>query len=227
MSEPQPLPNWLQPEAAPASPAPKPGDLAGQLAGKLCHDFISPASAISSGLDLLDDPSAQDMRQDAMELIAGSARKLMALLEFSRAAFGATSGAESFDAKDLETLAQGVYAHVRPELVWDVAPASLDKVPARALLNLAQIGAAALAGGGSARLFAKETDTGLHLGLEATGPRVRLKAEVVAGLAGQPLPDGSMAGQWIQAYLLHGLVGGRMTTELTEERLAVNILLPT
>lgn len=220
-------PPWPTPEV-PASPSPsppRPGDLAGQLAGRLCHDFISPASAITTGVNLLDDPTAQDMREDALALISGSARKLMALLEFSRAAFGTSAGAESFDSRDLETLAQGVYAHVRPELVWDVEPQSLDKVPARALLNLAQIASGALATGGRARLFVRQEGERLHFGLEATGPRVRLKPEIEAGLRGQPLPDGCMAGHWVQAYLLHGLVGGRMTTDLTEDKLAVDIRL--
>ena len=58
----------------PHDPGVSPADLAARLASKLCHDFISPASAIISGLDLLDDPSAKDMRDDAMELIADSAR---------------------------------------------------------------------------------------------------------------------------------------------------------
>ena len=51
-------------------------EFASLLASRLCHDFISPASAISSGLDLLDDPSAQDMREEAMGLITSSAKKL-------------------------------------------------------------------------------------------------------------------------------------------------------
>ncbi|HET6971262.1 MAG TPA: histidine phosphotransferase, partial [Phenylobacterium sp.] len=43
------------------APAPvRPAELAAHLAARMCHDFISPASAISSGLDLLEDPSAQD-----------------------------------------------------------------------------------------------------------------------------------------------------------------------
>jgi histidine phosphotransferase ChpT len=84
------------------------------LAARLCHDFISPASAIVSGLDLLDDPSAQDMREDAMSLIASSARKLADLLQFTRVAFGASASAENFDSRELEKLAQGVFNHVRP-----------------------------------------------------------------------------------------------------------------
>ena len=67
-------------------------DLASLLASRMCHDFISPASAIQSGLDLLEDPQAQDMRDDAMALISGSARKLVDMLQFSRVAFG--GGAE-------------------------------------------------------------------------------------------------------------------------------------
>jgi histidine phosphotransferase ChpT len=64
-------------------------ELAAYLAGRMCHDFISPASAIVSGLDLLEDPSAQDMREEAMSLVSTSARKLADLLQFSRVAFGA------------------------------------------------------------------------------------------------------------------------------------------
>ena len=54
-----------EPASDPSSAVPVPGqglpdaaDLAAQIAARLCHDFISPASAIVSGLDLLDDPSA-------------------------------------------------------------------------------------------------------------------------------------------------------------------------
>ncbi|MEK0086225.1 histidine phosphotransferase, partial [Geminicoccaceae bacterium SYSU G07066] len=91
-------------EAVPA--AVRPAELAAFLAARMCHDFISPASAIVSGLDLLDDPSAQDMRDEAMGLIATSARKLADLLAFCRVAFGASASAETFDVRDLEKLAR-------------------------------------------------------------------------------------------------------------------------
>src|SRR5207244_5802821 len=87
------------------SPPLKAAELAAYLAARMCHDFISPASAIVSGLDLLEDPTAQDMRDDAMELIAASARKLADLLSFTRVAFGASASAETFDARELEKLA--------------------------------------------------------------------------------------------------------------------------
>ncbi len=116
-------------------PAPAPqervsaSELAAQLAGRLCHDFISPASAIVSGIDLLEDPSAADMRTDAMNLIEASAKKLVALLAFARVAFGASNTAETFDVRDLHRLTEGVYAHVRAELDWQVALPRSGRAP--------------------------------------------------------------------------------------------------
>jgi histidine phosphotransferase ChpT len=195
-------------------------DLAAMVAARLCHDFISPASAIVSGLDLLEDPGAQDMREDAMGLIAASARKLVDHLQFCRVAFGASSAAESFDSRELEGLARGVYGHVRAELAWAVEPAALGKPAARAVLNLAQIAAGALPSGGVATLSAAEADGWVDIRVESVGPRARLRAEVLSGLTGQPVGEG-LAGQWIQAAYLRSLIdacGGRLAVETGEDR---------
>ena len=85
-----------------------PTDLATLVAAKLCHDFISPAGAVVSGLDLLNDPSAQDMRDDALGLIDQSARKMVALVHFARVAFGAATTSEKFDGRELQTLVAGM-----------------------------------------------------------------------------------------------------------------------
>lgn len=221
--------------AAPQAPAQTPPteavsapDLAAQLAGRLCHDFISPASAINSGLDLLDDPSATDMREEAMSLIASSARKLVALLAFSRVAFGASATAETFGAAELETLIKGVYAHVRPELDWAVIPTTLDKPSARALLNIAQIAATAFPTGGSVRLTVEPEADGTRVEAVATGTRSRLRPEVATGLRGEALSEG-LGGPWVQAYYLHALVaraGGRLDFDAAEEQVRITARLP-
>jgi histidine phosphotransferase ChpT len=41
--------------------------------------------------------------------------------------------------------------------------------------------------------------------VQSTGPRARLRPEVVLGLEGQPLAEG-LAGHWIQAYCVHNLI---------------------
>jgi histidine phosphotransferase ChpT len=216
------------------APAPVPvktppqAELAAHLAGRLCHDLISPVSAIVSGLDLLEDPSAQDMREDAMNLIAQSARKLASVLSFARVAYGSSASAETFDPRDLETLTRGVFGHVRAELDWAVEPERLDKPAARALLNLAQIGATALPTGGVARLTIDSEGEETVVRLEAKGARARLRPEAQAGLRGEPMSEG-LPGQWVQAYYLHALVhdaGGRLESAIGEDLIAVSARLP-
>jgi histidine phosphotransferase ChpT len=210
------------------APVVRPAELAAYLAARMCHDFISPASAITSGLDLLDDPSAQDMREEAMGLIATSARKLADLLAFCRVAFGASASAETFDVRDLEKLAQGVFGHMRAELDWRVETPAVNKPAARAMLNLAQMAGAALPTGGVARVQAVEEGQTLALALEAEGPRARLRPEVLAGLRGEPLSEG-LHGHWVQAYYVHLLtadVGGRVFADVREDRVVFAASIP-
>lgn len=218
-----------EPLAAEPQTAPSPTDLAALLAARLCHDFISPASAIASGLDLLEDPTAQDMRDDAMGLISQSARKLVDMLAFARVAFGASATAETFDTRELETLARGVFSHVRPELEWAVEPPALNKAAARALLNLVQIAAGALPTGGLATVRAVEADGRVAITIDAQGTRARLRPEVLAGLRGEPLPEGALGGHWVQAFYLHSLVrdaGGQVAAETAEELVSLAAWVP-
>ncbi len=213
--------------AATAIPA-DPVDLAAQLAARLCHDFISPASAIVSGLDLLDDPGAQDMREDAMALIAQSARKLADLLSFCRAAFGSASTTEVFDSRELEKLTAGVFAHMKATLVWEVTPASLNKPAARTTLNLAQIAGSALPMGGTVTVKAVEAGGRIALSVEGAGPRIRMKPEVAGGLLGKPKGE-AMGGAWIQAFYVHSLIaqaGGQVAVEAGDETVTLAAWVP-
>jgi histidine phosphotransferase ChpT len=221
--------NDNQPSRLAHSPtAPQPHELAAHLAARLCHDFISPAGAIMSGLDLLNDPESQDMRDDALRLISASSEKLVALLAFDRVAFGASAAAEAFDPRELEKLTRDVYAHVRADLDWAVQCDRLEKPPARALLNLAQIGATALPTGGMARVTVDPDGDETVVKLEARGPRARLRAEAQAGLRGEPMGEG-LAGQWVQTYYLQALVadaGGRIESTIGEDLIAISARLP-
>jgi histidine phosphotransferase ChpT len=203
-------------------------DLAARLASKLCHDFISPASAIISGLGLLDDPSAKDMRDDAMDLIATSARKLIDHLAFARIAYGAASGVTMFDVAELERLTRAVYAHGRAELDWVVAAPTLPKAPAQTLVNLAQLAAGALPLGGLARLEVTQDGEGYLVSALAKGPKARLHAEVRGGLLGEPLGDG-LAGRWVQACYVNviaGAAGGRLEAEAADEVVTLRARIP-
>lgn len=207
---------------------PRPAEFAAYLAARMCHDFISPASAIVSGLDLLEDPTAQDMRDDAMGLIAASARKLADMLEFTRVAFGASASAETFDARALERLAQGVFGHMRAELDWQVETEAVNKPTARTLLNLAQMAGAALPTGGTARVRAVVEGASVAVAVEAVGPRARLRPEVLAGLLGEG-PGEGLHGHWVQARyvsLFVGDAGGRIFADSAEEKVTFAATIP-
>jgi histidine phosphotransferase ChpT len=217
----------LEPPAAPAPPV-TPVELAAHLAARMCHDFISPAGAITSGLDLLEDPSAQDMRDDALALIADSARKLVALLAFGRVAFGASASAETFDPRELERLTRGIFAHQRAELEWSVEPPSLSKPATRTLLNLAQICGGALPTGGTAHIAVSEEGGEVRASGRAVGPRARFRPEVLDGLNGERLGEG-LGGHWVQAFYLRSLVdaaGGVLEVEIGEGEVTLTARIP-
>jgi histidine phosphotransferase ChpT len=210
-------------QAQSTAPAPttavRPAEFAAFLAARMCHDFISPGSAIVSGLDLLEDPSAQDMREEAMGLIATSARKLTDLLSFTRVAFGASASAETFDVRELERLTRGVFGHMRAELDWQVEPQAVNKPAARTILNLAQMSGAALPTGGVARIRAVQEGASLAIAAEAGGPRAKLRPEVLSGLRGEPLGEG-LHGHWVQAYYVHLFLsdaGGRVFADINDD----------
>ncbi len=215
-------------DTVPASPLPDGQALAALVAGKLCHDFISPAGAITSGLDLLKDPTAQDMRDDAMGLIEASAKKMVALVNFARVAFGAATSAERFSGVELGELVSGLTEGGRATLEWKVEDTSYSKARSRALVNLAYLTMAALPSGGVATIATRSEGGVLAIEGLAEGNRARLKGEAVAGLAGQPLTEG-LPGQWIQPYWLwltaHD-VGGSLEVQAEEGRVVLTARMP-
>lgn len=216
-----------QPTAAEPAAADLPAaraELAAFIAGKLCHDFISPAGAIMSGLDLLEDPTAQDMRDDAMSLIRQSARKMVAHVHFARVAFGAATTSEQFVSAELRGLVANLSEGGRATLDWRINDAeTFTKPQARILINLAWMTLGALPTGGVATITARREDGRLLLVGSAEGARARLKPEALTGLKGERLTEG-LAGQWIQPYWLWLAVdeaGGRLDLACEEGRVGL------
>ena len=143
-------------------------------------------------------------------------------------AFGASASAETFDARDLEKLARGVFDHMRAELEWTVDAPALNKPAARTILNLAQMAGAALPTGGVAKVRCVLDGGTAALAVDSLGPKARLRPEVLCGLEGQPLGEG-LHGHWVQAYYVHlfvGDAGGRVFAKAGEEGVVFAATLP-
>ena len=163
-----------------------------------------------------------------MGLIGASARKLADMLAFCRVAFGASASAETFDARELEKLARGIFGHMRADLEWQVSPEAVNKPAARTLLNLAQLAGAALPTGGVAKVRAAREGASLAIAVEAVGPRARLRPEVLAGLRGEGPGDG-LAGHWVQARYVNLFVAdadGRVFADTAEDKVTFAATLP-
>src|SRR5262249_41916382 len=135
---------------------------------------------------------------------------------------------ERFDAAELKRALDGVFDHMRAELVWVVGEELFEKPQARALVNLAYLGGGALPTGGQATVAGRRGAGGMLVAVEARGPRARLKPETVTGLKGERLVEG-LAGQWIQAFWLSEIVAeakGTLDLELDEDLVRIRIRLP-
>lgn len=106
------------------------------LSSRLCHDLVNPAGALSTALDVLANDSDPDMLSHAKSLMNESSARLLAVIEFSRLAYGASGGDGHLDTESLRTVSEKLFAFLKPELVWNLAPGSFEKADARVLLNL-------------------------------------------------------------------------------------------
>lgn len=203
-------------------------DLAALLAARLCHDLVSPISALGAALSVLDDDRAEDMRDDAIELLRTGANQARAKLEFCRLAFGAGGSKPAvIDMSEIRRLAGEMFKDSRPDLVWKTEAAGLEKPAARVLMNLIWLAVDALPRGGTVTIEAVAGEGGARLSLVSEGKKVRLEDAYIAAMAGERPQDG-FDGRSVQPYYT-GLIarenGGRADVRVEEERAVLSALI--
>jgi histidine phosphotransferase ChpT len=176
-----------------------------RLADRLCHDVLSSAQAIASGLDLLADAASAAERDEATAFLAEAVAAQRAKVGYARRAYGPAG--EGVQTSELKVLAEALFGDIRPTLDWSVEPAVLGPAAARGLLVLLQIAADALAAGGRATATARNEGGLLRVEVDAAGPRAAVKDEVMAGLSGAPFEAG-LGGRWVQGAWVAALAAG-------------------
>ncbi len=124
-------------------------DLAAMLCSRVCHDLINPIGAIGNGLQALNDPKQEQMKDLAQDLVVNAAKQSLAKLEFSRLAFGAssTSGTQ-FDTRECERVAKLYYDIEKADLVWNINPVLVPKNVGKLLMNMLLIASESVFRGG-------------------------------------------------------------------------------
>lgn len=200
-------------------------ELAALLSSRICHDVINPVSAISNGLEMLDEEPDQAMREAAMDLIRKSAAQATAKLQFARLAFGAggSAGAE-IDLRDAEKVARDfVGASGKHQVAWQGPAATLPKNKVKLLLNLVALGAAALPRGGTVAVEIGGTPPQVNFTVHARGEPAKLPDPVRSLLTGS---NGvTVDAHSIQPYyarLVAAAAGMALTAQIREGEVALN-----
>lgn len=149
--------------------------LATLLSSRICHDLISPVSAVNNGLEILADEQDAEMRKMAMNLIRSSAASASAKLQFMRICFGvAGSMAENIPLDDAKDLAHALTKGTPVALDWRAGDVMLDKEAVKLLLNFVLIGFEALPRGGTLHVGARK-EGATSLMISAEGPKARMQ----------------------------------------------------
>jgi len=214
-----------------ASESPKltPSGLAALLCARICHDLVSPVSALGTALEVLDDPENPDMHEDALDLVKLSARQASAKLQYLRLAFGAGGSAPGVIGMDqVKTLSEGLYADGKVEVSFEGEVKELSKDHVRLLLNLLMMAVQSVPRGGSVTVLPENTPTGVSMSLVANGPKARLADDISRPLAGA-MPEGGFDGRSIQPFYA-GLIArelkGKLHSHLEGETVTFKAELP-
>ena len=161
------------------------------LCARLCHDLISPVSAISNGVELITE-MGESMSGEAMALIGGSVGEASRKLQYFRMAFGSARGSSGQSATLADARAGFLELPVgeRIKLAWGQTPDLMRAVPREAtkmVLNLALSAIDCLAGSGRLEVMTYSTPQAVRLELVASGERAKLPDEIAAAITEQAI----------------------------------------
>lgn len=150
-------------------------DFATLLCSRLCHDLISPVSAVSNGIDILNDEKDADMREQVLDLIKKSALQTSAMVQFYRVAFG--SGGGLSDDVELETIKKTIENFTESKKIklnWYSDFEKLSKKEVRLLLNIVLFASESLVRGGDMDISLTSADDDTGFKVEVQGQNIIL-----------------------------------------------------
>lgn len=173
------------------------------LASKVCHDLVSPISAINNGVELIEDIGG-DVVDEAMKLIGDSAHNASRRLRLFRVAYGRAGSEENIPVREVKQIAEQHFIGSKVLLHWSedqpaVALAE-HKGFLKTLLNIILLGDEALAYGGVITLRSVTEDDRVGCRLEIVGRSAHL-AEAYRQALDNEAEINALTPRTIQAYI--------------------------
>lgn len=173
------------------------------LASKLCHDLVSPVSAINNGVELIEDIGGSVV-DEAMKLIGDSAGHASRRLRLFRIAYGRSGSEENISARDVRNIAENYIASGKVTLTWP-EDQPCEKIASqrgylKVLLNIIILSEEILAYGGAITLRGVTEGDEMGCRFEIVGRSARMTPQTEAALFGTALVD-DLTPRTIQAYV--------------------------
>ena len=173
------------------------------LASKLCHDLISPVSAINNGVELIEDIGG-NVVDEAMKLIGDSAAQASRRLRLFRVAYGRAGSEEGMALRDAKQIAEQYMSGGKVSLVWPddagMAEAATRRGLLKIALNLLVMSEEILAYGGRVQVRPVSEEASIGWRFEIVGRNAQLTPAIQAALEGTVSVD-ELTPRSIQSYV--------------------------
>lgn len=155
-------------------------ELVALICSRLCHDLAGAIGAVNNGVELLAEEADAAMREEAIALIAQSARDAARRLAFFRLALGASGDLrEAMNLLELARVAQAYFGGGKLALQLPQQDTDIPKALGKALLLGLTLAGGALPRGGMLAL----TPEGKGWNISGEGTMLRLNDGVAAGFS--------------------------------------------
>jgi len=173
------------------------------LSSKLCHDLVSPVSAINNGVELIEDIGGSVV-EEAMKLIGDSAQHASRRLRLFRMAYGRAGSEENLAVRDVRQIATQYMGAGKVTLHWpedQPSPALVTQTGVlKVILNMVILSEETLAYGGVVTLRSTSSDMMAGCRFEIVGRSAALSEAMQAALTGNVSVE-ELTPRTIQAYI--------------------------
>ncbi|MDD3182902.1 MAG: histidine phosphotransferase family protein [Alphaproteobacteria bacterium] len=173
------------------------------LSSKLCHDLISPVSAINNGVELIEDIGGSVV-EEAMKLIGNSAVQSSRRLRVFRLAYGRAGSEANLPLRDMRQIAQQYFTEGKIKLEWaedlDLPGVAEQRGLLKTLINMLIMAEEVLAYGGDISLHRLGDDDKIGCRLEIAGRNAHLSQQFEDALTAATLVE-DLTPRTIQPYI--------------------------
>ena len=191
-------------------------DLAAMLGSRICHDIISPLSAIGNGVELLQMGGAIDGPE--MALITESVNNAKARVRFFRVAFGLATADQRLGEAEIRSILTEMTAGGRTRIDWQVADDRPRGAVKLAFLALQCLEVAMPYGG-----VVEVTEAEGHWRIAGSAPKLKVDAALFHSMTdpAAPVPITAAQVQFALLPLEAARQDRRVTVQVASEQVAI------